>query len=289
MNPRIVILDGLRTPFCKAGAAFKDLGADDLGAIVVRELLARAGIEPAQVDEVIFGNVAQPARAANVARVIGLKAGLPTETIAHTVQRNCASGMQSITAGALQIQTGRADLVIAGGTESMSQIPLLVGAGMTRLFLQLLKAKTLGQRLKAVAGFRPSYLKPVVALQLGLTDPVCGLNMGQTAEVLAREFGITRQEQDDFALESHRKAVTATRDRRLAEEIAAVIAPPAYRHVQLEDDAPRPQQTSEALAKLRPYFDRQAGTVTAGNACPVTDGAAVVLLASEKKARELGC
>ena len=200
MSHRLAILDGLRTPFCKVGGVLKDLGADDLGAIVVRELVARARIEPKRVDELIFGNVAQPAHAANVARVIGLKAGLPTELIAHTVHRNCASGMQSLTAAALQIQTGQAELVMAGGTESMSQIPLLFGPGLTRLFIRLAKAKTLGGRLKAMAAFRPSQLKPVIALQLGLTDPVCGLNMGQTAELLACEFGISRDEQDAFAL-----------------------------------------------------------------------------------------
>jgi len=267
----------------------KDLGADDLGAIVVRELVARARIEPKRVDELIFGNVAQPAHAANVARVIGLKAGLPTELIAHTVQRNCASGMQSLTAAALQIQTGQAELVMAGGTESMSQIPLLFGARLTRLFVRLARAKTIGGRLKAMAAFRPSQLKPVIALQLGLTDPVCGLNMGQTAELLAREFGISRQEQDAFALASHQKAVDAARQGRLAPEIVGVVTPPDYTHVQLEDDGPRPEQSREALEKLRPYFDRQAGSITAGNACPVSDGAVALLLASERTAHRLGC
>ena len=288
MEPRIAILDGVRTPFCKAGGELQGAGADDLGAIVVRELLARTGVRPDRIDELIFGNVAQPPHAANIARVISLKAGLPGSLVAYTVHHNCASGIQSITTAAGHIRTGQADLVIAGGTESMSGIPLIYGAQMTALFVQLFKARTMGQRLKALASFRPAHLKPVVALQLGLMDPICGLNMGQTAEVLAREFGITREDQDTFALASHQKAVAAADSGRFAEEIVPVATPPDYARIQLVDDGPRPNQSTEALAKLKPYFDRQVGTVTPGNTCPITDGAAAVLLASERMTKELG-
>lgn len=287
-SPRIAILDGIRTPFCKAGGALKDVPADDLGAIVVKELLARNGVDGELIDEVIFGNVAQPAHAANIARVISLKAGLPQSVVAHTVHHNCASGIQAMTTAALHIHTQQADLVVAGGTESMSQIPLLFGPQMTALLLRMFKARTIGQRIKAIASFRPSFLRPVVALQLGLTDPICGLNMGQTAELLAREFGVTREEQDAFALASHRKAIVAASEHRLDEEIVPVVGPPDYAHVQMSDDGPRREQSSEALRQLKPYFDRQAGTVTVGNTCPVTDGAAALLLASEEKAHELG-
>ena len=288
MAQRIAIVDGVRTPFCRAGGALKGVGADDLGALVVRELLARTGVGPGQVDEVIFGAVAQPAEAMNPARVIALKAGLPERTIAHTVQRNCASGMQAITTAALQIASGESEIAIAGGTESMSRYPLLFGPKMTDLFMRLFKAKTLGARLAALASFRPGFLKPVVALQLGLTDSVCGLNMGQTAEVLARDFGIRREEQDAFALMSHQRAVRAREEGRLAEETMPLIPAPEYDAVQTEDDGPRVGQTMEALAKLRPYFDRHAGTVTVGNACPVTDGAAAVLMCTERRAAEMG-
>lgn len=263
-------------------------GADDLGTIVIRELLARTGVKPNRIDEVVIGNVAQPPHAANIARVISLKAGLPENMVAYTVHHNCASGIQSISTAAGHIHSGQADLVIAGGTESMSHIPLLYGPQMTALFVDLFSARTIRQRLKVLASFRPSHLKPVIALQLGLIDPVCGLNMGQTAEILAREFGITREDQDDFALESHLKATAAAETGRLAEEIVPVASPPDYSHMQLVDDGPRPEQSSEALAKLKPYFDRQAGTVTPGNTCPVTDGAAALLLASERMAKEIG-
>ncbi len=288
MSPRIAILDGVRTPFTKSGGVLKDVGADDLGTTVVREVIARTGINPDQFDEVVIGNVAQPVHAANVARVIAQKAGLPDHVVAHTVHRNCASGMQALTAAAMQIHAGQAQLIIAGGTESMSQIPLLFGAKMTALFVRLMRARTLGQRLKVLAGFRPSYLKPVIAIQLGLTDPVCGLNMGDTAEVLAREFGITRDEQDAFALRSHQRAARAMKDGRMSAEMTPVPVMPNYDRLQTQDDCPRPDQSIEALKKLRPFFDRNAGTVTAGNACPITDGAVALVLASEKKAKELG-
>jgi acetyl-CoA C-acetyltransferase/acetyl-CoA acyltransferase len=288
MSKRIAILDGLRTPFSKAGGPLKSLAADDLAVGVVKELLARNHIEADQVDEVIFGNVAQPAQSANVARVIALKAGLPTDTIAHTVHRNCASGMQSITDGAMQIQSGQAAIVVAGGTESMSQIPLLFGAKMTQLLVGLMRARTMRQRIGTVAAFRPSHLRPVIALQLGLTDPVCGLNMGQTAEVLAREFGITREEQDAFALHSHRKAIEARAAGRLGEEILPIIIPPRYDAVQIEDDGIDEALTAERLSTRRPYFDRAAGTVTARNSCPITDGAAGVVLTTEQTAKRMG-
>lgn len=288
MSQRVAILSGIRTPFCKAGGAIQSVQADDLGALVARELLVRTGVGGHLIDEVIIGNVAQPAHAANIARVIALKAGLPASTSCQTVHRNCASGMQSITTAAVSILAGRASLVLAGGAESMSNVPLLVGAQMTSLLGKMARAKTWGQKIKLLSTFRPSFLKPVIGLKLGLTDPVCGLNMGQTAEVLAREFGVTRRQQDEYALTSHQRATEAATAGLLAQEILPLVVPPQYKVVQQADDGPRAGQSLEALSKLRPFFDRQAGTVTVGNACPVTDGAAVVLLASEQKAKELG-
>lgn len=286
MNP-VAIVDGIRTPFCKAGGQFKGIAADDLGAAAVRELLARLDVDPGEVDEVVFGCVAQPAHAANIARVIALKAGLPVDTIAQTVQRNCASGIQAVTTGAMLIESGRADLVIAGGTESMSQIPLMYGPEMSGLFMKLARARTLGARLRAIRTFRLRFLKPIIGIQLGLTDPVCGLNMGLTAEILSREFGITREEQDAFALLSHERALAAAERGDYADEVMPLIGADRYDKVFAQDDGPRSDQSLSKLAKLKPYFDRHAGSVTVGNACPVTDGAAAVLLCSEKKAKEL--
>ena len=288
MNQRIAIIDGIRSPFTKAGGPMKNIQADDMGAVVTEELLLRTGIDPGSIDEVVFGNVAQPAHAANIARIISLKAGIPESVTCHTVHRNCASGMQAITAAATEILAGQAKIVLAGGTESMSNIPLLVGPKMTAFFASMMKAKTLPQKLATLTRFRPSFLQPVIGLKLGLTDPVCGLNMGETAEVLAREFKITRSQQDEFALVSHQRATKAVEQGRLAEEIMPVVLPPDYAKAQQQDDGPRPGQTLEALGKLKPYFDRHAGTVTVGNACPVTDGAAAVIMMSEENAKSQG-
>ena len=280
---RIALVGGLRTPFAKAGGVFAGLQADDLGAFVARELLARTGFPAARLDELIAGNVAQPIEAANVARIIALKAGLPTGMIASTVHRNCASGMEALTVAATKIRAGEAQAVMCIGSESMSNIPLICNRDFTALFMRLAKAKTFTQRLAAWLSLRPRHLMPIIGVQVGLTDPVCGLNMGQTAEILAREFAVSRADQDAFALASHRKAVAA--EGLLAEEIVPV---PTSGGMVLHDDGPRRNQDLAALAKLKPYFDKAAGTVTVGNACPLTDGAAGAIACREDVARELG-
>ena len=283
----VVLIDGFRTPFAKSGTALAKVHARDLGRIAIEELLARHGVAPTDVDEVILGNVAQPADSANIARVIALLAGIPERVPAVTVHRNCASGMESLVQAHERIAAGNADLIVAGGTENMSQIPLLVSHGMTRAFERASRAKSLTQRLGAFAAVRPKDFTPRVAIMEGLTDPISGLNMGETAEVIAKDFGISREAQDDFALMSHRRAVAAMESGRLAEEIVPVFATP-YEQAVLEDVGPRKNQSLEALAKLRPFFDRRYGTVTPGNSCPVTDGAAAMIVASAEKARALG-
>ena len=288
MKSRLAIVDGIRTPFCKAGGKLKSVQADDLGAFAVKALMARTEFPAGEIDEVVFGNVAQPMHAANIARVIALKAGLPGSITAHTVHRNCASGMQAFSTAAQMIAAGDAETVLVGGTESMSNIPLVYGPEMTALFAQLRKAKTIAQRITVMATFRLRYLKPLVALEQGLTDPVCGLIMGLTAERLSREFHITREEQDRYALESHRKAVTAIESGRMAEEIAPVPVPPDYAYIQEADEGPRPNQTMEDLQKLKPYFDRKTGSVTVGNSSQVTDGAVAALVMSEEGAQKRG-
>jgi acetyl-CoA C-acetyltransferase/acetyl-CoA acyltransferase len=293
MNERLVIIDGVRTPFSKMGADLAPLAADELGRIAVNALLTRTGVDPALIDEVIFGCVAQPPDAVNLARVIALRAGIPQDVPAITVQRNCASGCEAVTQAQERVLAGRGSLFIVGGVESMSNIPLLYKRSASEKFSRVARAKTFGRRLQALTSFRPGDFKPVVGLQLGLTDPVSGLNMGETAELLAREFGITRAAQDAFALQSHQRAVAA-RD-KLAEEIcpvftAANLGSSAGRHppALTADNGPRDQQSLDALAKLKPVFDRQTGSVTAGNSSQITDGAVALLVAAESRAAELG-
>ncbi|MBI4585599.1 MAG: thiolase family protein [Planctomycetes bacterium] len=283
----VVILGGVRTPFAKAGAALEGTSAVELGCRAAAEAMHRLELPFDAVDEVIFGNVAQPADAPNISRVIALRAGFPMGIPAYTVHRNCASGMEAVTSACEKIRQGQAGLILAGGVESMSQIPFLYPRDFQRKLFRVLGAKKRFEKLGAWLRFRPRDLKPIFGLEAGLRDPVCGANMGQTAENLAREFGIGREEQDQFALESHQKTVAAQSAGLFKEEIAPVYAPPDFKEV-AEDVGPRANQSLEALAKLRPYFDRDFGTVTVGNACPVTDGAGALLVASEERAAELG-
>jgi len=284
-QPVVAVVAGVRTPFVRAGTAFKDLSAVQLGTAVVSEVLQRSALDPDLVDEVILGNIAQPADATNVARVVALCAGIPVDRPAYTVQRNCASGMQAVTSAAEKILCGQAQIVIAGGTESMSAIPLLYPPSMSDWLGRMLRARTLAARLRTLLQFRPAFLKPRIALELGLTDGYAGVNMGQTAENLARELGIARAEQDAFALDSHRRAVAARE--RLREEIMAV--PNAdYTQLVQDDVGPRADASLERLTTMRPYFDRRAGTVTIGNSCPITDGAAALLLMHRDTAARLG-
>lgn len=283
--PRMVIVDGVRTPFSKMGTDLARLGAEELGRIAVSSLLTKTGLNPALIDEVIFGCVGQPADAANVARVIALRAGIPEHVPAFTVHRNCASGCEAFTQAYEKMLAGRGEIFVVGGAESMSQVPLLYTHQAAAKFAKLSRARSFGQKLGAMLSFRPSDFKPRIGLQLGLTDPVCGLNMGETAEVLAREYGITREKQDAFALESHQRAVAARE--KLEQEICPIY-PPNTKAVVTNDNGPRKEQTMEALAKLKPVFDRKNGTVTAGNASQITDGAVALLVMSEMKAAELG-
>lgn len=273
----IAIIEGVRTPFAKAFGPLANVAAYELGRIATQAVLERAHLRPDQVDQVIFGNVAVPAEAANIARVIALKAGIPEDRIAHTVHRNCASGMEAITTAANLIQLGEASAVIAGGTESMSQIPLLYNSEAARLFLRLGRAKHWYERLFTLFRFRPRHFKPVIAIQLGLTDPVSGMIMGETAELLAREYNISRREQDEYSLQSHRRAAEAQKQCVLSAEIVPV-------EDVKQDFGPRADQTREALGRLKPFF-QQGGTVTVGNSCSITDGAAAVLLMPGERAR----
>jgi acetyl-CoA acetyltransferase family protein len=284
----VVIIDGIRTPYTKAGTLFNNIPAHELGRIVVRELIERTNLDVNIINEVIIGNIAQPVEATNIARIIALNAGIPEKIPAFSVQRNCASGMQSVADAYYRIASGDADVIIAGGVESMSNIPLIYPKSYADRMADVFRAKTLGQRLSAFAKFRPEHFKPVIALEVGLTDGYCGLNMGQTAEVLAKENKISREEQDSFALMSHQRATKSTDSVILKQEIVPVPIPPDYKTIVYEDNGIRKNQTLEALSKLKPYFDRRNGTVTAGNSSQITDGAVALLVMSKDKAKELG-
>ncbi|HKY60394.1 MAG TPA: thiolase family protein [Gemmatimonadota bacterium] len=289
-NPsrRVVVVDGVRTPFAKVGTALTRVGAAELARAAVRELLERTEIDPSSIDEVILGNAAPPADAPNIARVAALEAGIPDRVPAFSVARNCASGFQAITDAYNQIVLGQSDIVVAGGVESMSNVPLHFPDEFADVMADLSRARSIPGKVTAAAQLRPGHLKPVVALAEGLTDPVCGLNMGETAEVLARDLSISRRAQDEYALRSHQRATAAWAEGRFADEVVPVFVPPAYEDVVVEDVGYRPNQSLEALAKLPPVFDRHGGTVTAGNASMVTDGAAALLVMEEERARALG-
>src|ERR1051325_6731935 len=286
MNPRLAIIDGVRTPFSKAGTDLAHLDAVELGRVAVTTLLQRTGLRRELLDEVIFGCVSQPADAANIARVIALRSGVPHQVPAATVHRNCASGFEALTTAYERMSAGRGSVFIVGGTESMSQMPLLFSQRAAQKFGRLRRAKSFTARMGELAALRPQDFKPRIGLQLGLTDPVCGLNMGETAELLAREWQISRREQDAFALESHQRAAAA--QSRLAEEICPVFAGVRSKSAIIADNGPRENQSHDALGKLRPVFDKKFGTVTAGNSSQITDGAVALLVMEVERARELG-
>jgi acetyl-CoA acetyltransferase family protein len=287
MKEPLYIVTGVRTPFCKLGTSLAGVDAVDLGRTVTAAVLAQTSLDPAQIDEVIFGCVGQPPDAANLSRVIALRAGVPESVPAITVHRNCASGFEAITQAAEKIAAGRGDIFLVGGTESMSRYPLLYSDSAAKKFGGLAKARTLAQKAAGLLRFRPKDFVPRVSLQLGLTDPVCGCNMGQTAETLARDWHLTREAQDQFALQSHQRAAAAKA--KFAEETWPVYPRGTHSPASVtEDNGIRANQTMDALAKLRPIFEKRGGTVTAGNASQITDGAVAMLVMSEAGLKRTG-
>lgn len=279
---RVAIVEGCRTPFTKAGTDFKHLSAVDLGKIAVRELISRSNLDVTEIDHLIYGTVVQSVQEPNIAREVGLGAGVPPTVPAFTVGRACASANQAITSGAEQIALGLADVVIAGGAESLTDIPVLFGDEMRDALVAASKARTLSDRIRAFSKIRPVHLKPVSP---AIAEPSTGLTMGESAELMAQENGISREEQDRWALRSHQLAAAATDDGRLTREIVPVFVDGK---AVVQDNGIRPDTSLDKLAALRPVFDRRYGTVTAGNASPLTDGASAVLLMAEEKARALG-
>jgi len=284
-TPRVAVIRGLRTPFAKSGTVYARLSALDLGKLVVAELIERSGIEPKTVQELVFGNVIPSVKAPNIAREIVLGTGLPRSIPGYTVSKACASSNQAITNAADLIFRGYADTVVAGGAESLSDVPILFSKNFSEVLVGASKQKSLGGKL---GQFSKVKLKDLAPDTPAIAESSTGLTMGESAEKMAKENGISREAQDKFALQSHLRAAQATASGRFKEEVMTVVVPPAYENIVEMDNLVRADTTLEALAKLRPVFDRKFGTITAGNASPLTDGAAAVLLMSEEKAKEYG-
>ena len=282
---KVYVIDGARTPFLKAKGKPGPFSGGDLAVGCGRPLLARQKFAATEFDEVIVGAAMPSADEANIGRVVALRLGCGDKVPAWTVMRNCASGMQALDSACMNILAGKSNLVLAGGTDAMSQAPLLFGPAMVGWLADWYAAKSFGQRAATAVRFRPAYLAPVIAILKGLTDPIVKLSMGQTAEIVAKRFGITRQMMDEFAAESHRR-VLAGKEALHFGEIEALID--AKGVVYAEDDGVRTDSTPERLAKLRPVFDKTYGSVTAGNSSQVTDGAAMLILASEATVEKLG-
>ncbi len=275
----VFIVDGKRSPYLKARSEAGPFSASDFATHVGRQLLLGQSFSPEDINEVIVGCVNPSPDEANIARVIALRMGCGKKVPAYTVQRNCASGMQAIDCGAKDIAMGRCDLVIAGGTEAMSHTPLIWNREMTNWFGRLNASKSATEKLKTLTQFRPQMLKPIIALLRGLTDPVIGLSMGQTAENLAAQFHISREQMDEFSLSSHQR-VAAWYTNNFSDEVIPMID--ANAKVYDRDDGFRADSNMEKLAKLKAFFDRTYGSITAGNSSQITDGAALLILASEE-------
>jgi acetyl-CoA acyltransferase len=282
---RVAIVAGVRTPFVKSGTLFRSLSAQELGRAIVAELIQRTGLDGKEVEALVFGTVVPSVVAPNIAREVSLIPHLPKGVQAVTVSRACASANQAITDGADQIALGHADVVIAGGAESLSNVPILHSRGFSDALVAASKAKSLGGRVQALAKIRPRDLVPITP---AIAEPSTGETMGQSAEKMAKINGISREEQDQLALRSHRLAAAGTADGRLTAEIAPVYVPPRYETAATVDNGIREDTSLEQLTALKPVFDRRYGSVTAGNSSPLTDGGAAVLLMSEDKADALG-
>ena len=281
---RVAIVAGVRTPFARSGTALKGYTAIELGQFAVAELMQRTGLDGSLVDLLVMGTVLPSVTAPNLAREIALLPHFPRTVQAYTVGRACASANQAITDAADQIALGHAEIAIAGGAESLTQVPILHSRGMSDALVAASKAKTLSQRLAAFAALRPRDLVPITP---AIAEPSTGETMGQSADKMAKLNGISREAQDRFALRSHQHAAAGTADGRLTAEIAPVPVPPDDALL-AADNGIRADTSYQQLAALRPVFDRTYGTVTAGNASPLTDGAAAVLLMSEARAKALG-
>jgi acetyl-CoA acyltransferase len=282
---RAVVVKGLRTPFVKAGGVFGSLTSLDLGAAVVRELVERTDIDPAEIDQIVFGQAIPTLLAPSIAREVGLASALPRGLEAHTVSRACATSIQAFTDVASAMAVGVSQVAIAGGTESMSDVPIFTSRPLSRALVKASRARSLPERVRAFAGLHPKDLVPVPP---AIAEYSTGLTMGQSAEKMAKENGISRLWQDEIALASHHRAAAAWKAGVFDSQVMHVPVPPEYTRTGTTDDIVRPDTSLEALGKLQPVFDRAHGSVTAGNSSPLTDGAAALVVMREDRAKALG-
>jgi acetyl-CoA acyltransferase len=282
---RVAIVAGVRTPFARAGTVLKHLSAIELGKLCVAELVQRTNLDGDLVEAVVYGTVVHSVVAPNIAREVSLLPMLPRGCEAYTVSRACASANQAITDAADQIVLGHHDVVIAGGAESLSNVPILHSRTMSDKLVALSRAKSAAQRLRIIGSIRPKDFIPITP---AIAEPSTGETMGQSAEKMAKINHVAREAQDHFALRSHRMAAVGTEDGRLTAEMFPVYAPPRYDSALTSDNGVRTDSTIEQLRALKPVFDRRYGSVTAGNSSPLTDGASAVLLMSEERAATLG-
>jgi acetyl-CoA C-acetyltransferase len=286
MSEPIYIVDGARTPFLKSRNRPGPFAAADLATAAGRALLVRQRFAPTELDEVILGCASPAVDEVNIGRVVALRMGCGQKVPGWTVMRNCASGMQALDSAIANIRAGRSNLVLAGGVDALSRAPLLLSDAMVRWLAGWYAAKSLSQRARALARLKPGYFAPVIGIMKGLTDPMVGLLMGQTAENLAFRFGITRREMDEFAERSHQRVLAAQQRGHFDGEILPLYD--GQGKLYAADDGVRADSTVDNLAKLRPFFDRKYGNVTAGNSSQITDGAAWLVLASERAVERHG-
>lgn len=282
---RVAIVDGLRTPFVKSGSQYQKLTTLELATAVVTELMQRSGVADDQIDQVVYGKVVVDVNAPNIAREIVLSCDMPESVDAYSVTRACATSTQAVVSGAEAILLGNAEIVIAGGSDSLSRPPVLYSDTFVDALMRANAAKDVPSKLRAFRSIRPKDLAPRAP---AIADRATGKTMGESAEDMARMNGIGREDQDEYALRSHQKAVEAWEKGVFDEEVMSFPIPPDYRETVARDTIPRADTTLEKLASLKPAFDRRYGTVTAGNSSPLTDGASAILLMEEKTAQRLG-
>ena len=282
---RVAVVAGLRTPFAKQGTAYRDMTTLDLGRMVVKELLARAELDPREIDLLVYGQAVPSPTAPNIAREIVLGSAIPKSVEAYSVVRACATSFQSTTSAAESILAGQHDVAVSGGVDSASDVPITVSRKLARTLVEAAKAKSLADKLRIFSHLSPRDLVPVPP---ALKEPSTGLTMGEHAEQMAKDMGVTREEQDRLAHRSHSRAAAAWGRGLFDAEVMHVIPPPSFDRPIAKDNLVRSDSKPESYAKLRPVFDPRHGTVTAGNSSPLTDGASALLLMRESKAKALG-